>query len=99
MLRWSKNYELPFVLFLYKCRLQSVQAAVGMILPMLFTQGANRMRGRLGSVDSFERSNSLASEKVSSHSSRAYQTLLLAKATVKHMHNYFVISFFLFFDK
>ena len=27
-------------------------------------QGANRMRGRLGSVDSFERCNSLASDKV-----------------------------------
>ncbi|NWI54474.1 TBCD4 protein, partial [Calyptomena viridis] len=29
----------------------------------LFLQGANRMRGRLGSVDSFERCNSLASDK------------------------------------
>lgn len=29
-----------------------------------FLQGANRMRGRLGSVDSFERCNSLASDKV-----------------------------------
>lgn len=29
-----------------------------------FIQGANRMRGRLGSVDGFERTNSLASEKV-----------------------------------
>lgn len=31
---------------------------------VLFLQGANRMRGRLGSVDSFERCNSLASDKV-----------------------------------
>ncbi|XP_075865487.1 TBC1 domain family member 4 isoform X1 [Microcebus murinus] len=32
-------------------------------LENIFSRGANRMRGRLGSVDSFERSNSLASEK------------------------------------
>ncbi|XP_027445181.2 TBC1 domain family member 4 isoform X3 [Zalophus californianus] len=32
-------------------------------LENIFSRGANRMRGRLGSMDSFERSNSLASEK------------------------------------
>uniref|UniRef100_A0A8C6CK22 TBC1 domain family member 4 n=1 Tax=Moschus moschiferus TaxID=68415 RepID=A0A8C6CK22_MOSMO len=32
-------------------------------LENIFSRGANRMRGRLGSVDSFERSNSVASEK------------------------------------
>uniref|UniRef100_A0A8C5L739 TBC1 domain family member 4 n=1 Tax=Jaculus jaculus TaxID=51337 RepID=A0A8C5L739_JACJA len=32
-------------------------------LENIFSRGANRMRGRLGSVDGFERSNSLASEK------------------------------------
>ncbi|XP_004626348.1 TBC1 domain family member 4 isoform X2 [Octodon degus] len=32
-------------------------------LENIFSRGASRMRGRLGSVDSFERSNSLASEK------------------------------------
>ncbi|XP_051473446.1 TBC1 domain family member 4 isoform X2 [Apus apus] len=32
-------------------------------LENIFSRGANRMRGRLGSVDSFERCNSLASEK------------------------------------
>ncbi|XP_053420127.1 TBC1 domain family member 4 isoform X2 [Nycticebus coucang] len=32
-------------------------------LENIFSRGANRMRGRLGSADSFERSNSLASEK------------------------------------
>ncbi|XP_040608145.1 TBC1 domain family member 4 isoform X6 [Mesocricetus auratus] len=32
-------------------------------LENIFSRGANRMRSRLGSVDSFERSNSLASEK------------------------------------
>lgn len=32
-------------------------------LENIFSRGANRMRGRFGSVDSFERSNSLASEK------------------------------------
>ncbi|KAL6055889.1 hypothetical protein STEG23_016938, partial [Scotinomys teguina] len=32
-------------------------------LENIFSRGANRMRGRLGSVDSFERSNSLASDK------------------------------------
>nr|XP_040137339.1 TBC1 domain family member 4 isoform X8 [Ictidomys tridecemlineatus] len=33
-------------------------------LENIFSRGANRMRGRLGSMDSFERSNSLASEKL-----------------------------------
>ncbi|XP_040847222.1 TBC1 domain family member 4 isoform X4 [Ochotona curzoniae] len=32
-------------------------------LENIFSRGANRMRGRLGSVDGFERTNSLASEK------------------------------------
>uniref|UniRef100_A0A8V0X8Y5 TBC1 domain family member 4 n=1 Tax=Gallus gallus TaxID=9031 RepID=A0A8V0X8Y5_CHICK len=32
-------------------------------LENIFSRGANRMRGRLGSVDSFERCNSLASDK------------------------------------
>ncbi|XP_037655691.1 TBC1 domain family member 4 isoform X1 [Choloepus didactylus] len=32
-------------------------------LENIFSRGANRMRGRLGSMDSFERSNSVASEK------------------------------------
>ncbi|XP_036311277.1 TBC1 domain family member 4 isoform X6 [Pipistrellus kuhlii] len=32
-------------------------------LENIFSRGANRMRGRLGSMDSFERANSLASEK------------------------------------
>ncbi|XP_006832134.1 PREDICTED: TBC1 domain family member 4-like [Chrysochloris asiatica] len=32
-------------------------------LENIFSRGANRMRGRLGSMESFERSNSLASEK------------------------------------
>nr|KAF6461107.1 TBC1 domain family member 4 [Molossus molossus] len=32
-------------------------------LENIFSRGANRMRGRLGSMDSFERTNSLASEK------------------------------------
>ncbi|XP_036749697.2 TBC1 domain family member 4 isoform X2 [Manis pentadactyla] len=32
-------------------------------LENIFSRGANRMRGRIGSTDSFERSNSLASEK------------------------------------
>ncbi|XP_038625686.1 TBC1 domain family member 4 isoform X2 [Tachyglossus aculeatus] len=32
-------------------------------LENIFSRGASRMRGRLGSIDSFERSNSLASEK------------------------------------
>ncbi|KAJ7418375.1 TBC1D4 isoform 4 [Pitangus sulphuratus] len=36
-------------------------------LENIFSRGANRMRGRLGSVDSFERCNSLASDKVHGH--------------------------------
>ncbi|XP_069736183.1 TBC1 domain family member 4 isoform X3 [Phaenicophaeus curvirostris] len=37
-------------------------------LENIFSRGANRMRGRLGSVDSFERCNSLASDKDASPS-------------------------------
>ncbi|KAJ7404782.1 hypothetical protein WISP_143454 [Willisornis vidua] len=36
-------------------------------LENIFSRGANRVRGRLGSVDSFERCNSLASDKVHGH--------------------------------
>lgn len=49
------------------------------ILILLSTQGANRMRGRIGSTDSFERSNSLASEKVSNQSSIFYYQLQSGK--------------------
>lgn len=49
---------LPSLLNLWKSK------KPGLNCSLFFLQGANRMRGRLGSVDSFERCNSLASDKV-----------------------------------
>ena len=64
-------------------------------LILLFTQGANRMRGRLGSVDSFERSNSVASEKVRKWSSPFFCCFDLAKTNtnmVLCLLSYFIMS-------
>lgn len=90
MLRWSENFK---YLLYFSC---TAQAVVVIILPALCTQGANRMRGRLGSVDGFERSSSLASEKVPSHNSPVHQTRLLSQSRGKTcMPNYVVVRFFL----
>ncbi|OXB66940.1 hypothetical protein ASZ78_014101 [Callipepla squamata] len=63
----SSEVELLLLIILkvsYYCAIKAQKAQIKLLL--LFLQGANRMRGRLGSMDSFERCNSLASDKASS---------------------------------